>query len=391
MKKKKKRRGSPDWGKVVSTPLAHDSLNSRWDQVGTVLTNAWKAVAMHAVVVPGTDVRRLVVQRVIKTRHRMMLSLSIQAGRMRNGWVSEHGASRIALAGTPNAMSIVVLWSRGSAHRRGRWRRVVDRRAGHAPSMVVVTVWRRSVLRKMRLLGVLRSGKLVEAMAVRGHGRVALVRWVQRAVCVHAGVDRSELGLLASPGERLRFKVFPLSLPHVETLGFGWIQVQSELESRKPVLFQTIQVLDGDTAHLSPRSVDEGVVIEELASKKKTKGDDTGQLHVQSHGLAGFAQLYHASVHVVHAHDDGRRRQTRGRKDAVNPLAGRWLALVGWQDDALSDLGDEFGHGIHLVVELAGYAACGLLFARLLSFRLLFELTLVRRHVNAVIHVHRGK
>ena len=75
-----------------------------------------------------------------------------------------------------------------------------------------------------------------------------------------------------------------------------------------------------DTANLGPRTVDEGVVVQELAAKHKRDGEETEQVSV---GLGLVSEHRHPAGQVVHAEQDGSRGQPCGAKHLVYPFAER--------------------------------------------------------------------
>lgn len=119
-------------------------------------------------------------------------------------------------------------------------------------------------------------------------------------------------------------------------------------------MFQSVELGDGNTAHLRPGAVLEGVVVQKLAAKQKRDCQHAPDLTLRNRvGRVVLLEGVDALRKVVHAKENGALGETRRREDLRNELAegGRDGGARQRHDDTGGHLGNELGHVVNLVVE----------------------------------------
>lgn len=224
---------------------------------------------------------------------------------------------------------------------------------------------------KRRVPRVVGPGGLARAVGVLLglHGLVALVlcdlslnvaRVRRAAVAVVPGQvgidgrDQSSQALAARLGGSSLLHLLPLT-PVVEpgliVLAFIKVDVEAPVHGRKPIILQSVQLRDGNTANLRPGSVLKGVVVQEFATEEERNGEESPNLTLG--GLVRTLALHGVDSlgEIVHSKKNGRTGQSRGGEDLRHELPeGRGDASLGG-NNASSHLGDILSHHVDLIIE----------------------------------------
>lgn len=164
----------------------------------------------------------------------------------------------------------------------------------------------------------------------RKHGRVHSV-----ASLDIGSVDWGQLhARLVRPGVCLGTPGLPMGLPsHKPVLLVVDTFVKLPVERKKPIQFHRVQVRNWDAANLRPRTVLEGVVVEELAAKDKRDREHTVELAGRSRGLH-FSRGKHTdtSGQVVESQEDRGAGQAGGGKDLQDVFAELGEDRRSWVD-----------------------------------------------------------
>lgn len=156
--------------------------------------------------------------------------------------------------------------------------------------------------------------------------------------------------LLVSP-------VLPALHPGLEITTLIKVDVQFPVHRNQPLVFQSVQFGNGDTADLGPGSVLKGVVVEELASEKQTNGQHAPNLAVGCLVLTGRVEVTHTTRKVVHSQKNCGAWESSGREKAGAEFAkGRRDGCVS-HNNALSHLCNVIRHLVNFVVKVRADAA----------------------------------
>jgi len=184
-------------------------------------------------------------------------------------------------------------------------------------------------------------------------------RMIRRSssVPVDAGVDGRHKSLPAGPGSGLILEDLPVIPTGKPSLVVGAIiQVDVEAPARllQPLMFQSVELSYGDAAHLRPRTVLEGVVVQELAAEQQRDRQHAPNLALGYRvGRVVLLQRVDPLREVVHSKKNSALGQSRGRQDLRDELAkggcdgGRRQR----HDHTSGHLGDKLGHLVDLVIE----------------------------------------
>lgn len=211
--------------------------------------------------------------------------------------------------------------------------------------------WVRVRPRRLRILG---HEAGLGALPGRGLG-IATVRLLVWARALDVGVDGGE-GSEAFQGstalEVLLLKpVAPVLEPRVVVGALIEVDVQVPRNRFQPLVLEGIELGDGNATDLGPRSVLEGVVVQELAAQEETNGQHPPHLTVR--GLEPACGIEHvdATREVVHAEQDsGGGQSGRGEKPR-HKLAKSRGDRRARDDQSLGHLRNVVGHLVYLVVQ----------------------------------------
>ncbi len=156
------------------------------------------------------------------------------------------------------------------------------------------------------------------------------------------------LGLLPLLGV---LPLLPVGQPGVVVLAFVEVDVEAPADGSQPLVFQGVELLDGNAAHLRPRLVLEGVVVEELAPQQERNGQHAPDLAFGVVVLPGGVHHVDTLGQVVHSKKDGGAGESGGGQDLRDELAKRSVDSAPGHDQARRHLGHVVSHQLDLVVE----------------------------------------
>ena len=166
----------------------------------------------------------------------------------------------------------------------------------------------------------------------------------------HKGGQAFAVGL--SLLQLLRLQPFlPVCQPGIVILALIEVDVQTPANHTEPLIFQSVELLDGNAAHFGPGLVLESVVIQKLASKQQSDGQHAPDLTLVMSSLAG--SLHHVDTlgKVVHAEKDRSAGKSSRSEDLRHELPESGVDGTLRHDDSSGHLGNIVGHQLDLVVE----------------------------------------
>jgi hypothetical protein len=151
--------------------------------------------------------------------------------------------------------------------------------------------------------------------------------------------------------------VTPILEPSLVVLAHVKVDIEAPAHGLNPLKLKRVELRHGDTAHLGPGAVLEGVVIEELASQKQRDSQVTPDLTLGS--LVGTLSLQGVDPlgEIVHSKEDGGAGQSCRGEDLRHELAeGRGHSSLRC-DNASGHLSNVLGHHVDLIVEDGTHAS----------------------------------
>lgn len=154
---------------------------------------------------------------------------------------------------------------------------------------------------------------------------VAIIDLRVRARSLDIGIDWGE-GCQAVEGS-LPLDVLPLApftpaiKPSIEVLAGIEVDIEVPLHRLKPFMLHRIEFRHSDAADFRPRSVLECVVIQELASQKKTDRQHTPNDTIRSFVRSRSIEHVHTPRQVVHSKEDRCAGESCRRQESLDKLA----------------------------------------------------------------------
>lgn len=177
---------------------------------------------------------------------------------------------------------------------------------------------------------------------------------------VEGSVDRTKLhGLSGSLTVLFDDKLIPDRAKAIARGRRFFVEVQVVTDREEPFTFHLVEKLDIETANFGPRTIDEGVVIKELAADNQGDGEDLVDVVFVELWNGHAAESRDPLRHVEETQEQRRRWKPSRGQNLQNPLAVararkgkvQILARQPLGDQIMACVGDEVGHHVEVIVE----------------------------------------